>query len=210
MTSPTPTVISASFITGARSKEYIPDANLPEIAVAGRSNVGKSSLLRILLDNRKLVRVSQTPGRTREVNFFRVDTRELGSFVLADLPGYGYAKVPVSLKKEWGAFITRYLEERQELITVVLLLDARREVRNEEKEFVMWLDQLGIPTLLVVTKIDKVSKTERGAALQRIKREMNLASLPLIFSAQTKEGLEAIWRKLSVALASVEESHVEP
>ncbi len=210
MTSPIPTVTAASFITGARSSEYIPDTGLPEIAVAGRSNVGKSSLLRILLDNRKLVRVSQTPGRTREVNFFSVKTKELGEFTLADLPGYGYAKVPVSLKREWGSFITEYLEKREELIVVILLVDARRDVRTEEQEFLGWLNHLGIPLLVVVTKMDKVPKTGRMSVLQNVKKALGLPVLPLSFSAQTKEGLDALWRKLGLLLPSPEELHDEP
>ncbi len=206
MTPSIPKITRAAFVTGARATEFIPQLCLPEIAVAGRSNVGKSSLLQVLLDNKKLVRVSQKPGRTREVNFFTIETDRYAPFVLADLPGYGYAKVPISLKKEWGAFITSYLESREQLVSVLLLVDARREVRGEELDFIQWLTSTGIPAMVVVTKIDKLPKTKWWAVQSKIQKAFDLPQRPVLFSAPKRLGLEDLWRQMRPFLYDQTES----
>jgi GTP-binding protein len=153
---------SLDFIGGMATAEgWRPDAVLPEVAFAGRSNVGKSSLLNRLVRRKAFARVSKTPGRTREINFFRVN--EL--FVLADLPGYGYARVSKERKEEWRPLIEGYLARSAALRGVVQLLDVRREPSEEDLQMLDFLADLGAPTIIAATKIDKLS---RGAAAERI------------------------------------------
>jgi GTP-binding protein len=192
-----PKITEVGFLTGARSFKYIPETGLPEIAVAGRSNVGKSSLLRIVLGNKKLVRVSSRPGRTREINFFKIATKELPPFIFSDLPGYGYASVSISLRKEWGAFISEYLEKREYLSMVILLVDARRTVKSEETDFVQWLNEQNLPWCVVITKIDKLPKTKWETISQKVKTAFNMKKKPLIFSAPKRIGIEPLWNEIS-------------
>lgn len=143
-----------------------PDSVLPEVAFAGRSNVGKSMLLNRLVGRRKLARVSNTPGRTREVNFFRVND----AFVIADLPGYGYARVSKERREAWRPLIEGYLNASPTLRGVVLLLDARREPSDEDLAMRAYLGELGAPTLIAITKMDKLRPAEartRGAQLAK-------------------------------------------
>jgi len=143
-----------------------PDALLPEVAFAGRSNVGKSSLLNKLVGRRKLARVSNTPGRTREVNFFRVND----TFIIADLPGYGYARVSKEQRASWRPLIEGYLKGSPALRGVVLLLDVRHDPTDDDLAMREYLGELGTPTLIALTKTDKVGKkllAERAASLAR-------------------------------------------
>ncbi len=143
-----------------------PDALLPEVAFAGRSNVGKSSLLNKLVGRRKLARVSNTPGRTREVNFFRVND----TFIIADLPGYGYARVSKEQRASWRPLIEGYLKGSPALRGVVLLLDVRHDPTDDDLAMREYLGELGTPTLIALTKTDKIGKkllAERAAALAR-------------------------------------------
>lgn len=143
-----------------------PETSLPEVAFAGRSNVGKSSLLNKLVGNRSLARVSKTPGRTREVNFFKVND----TFILADLPGYGYARVSKEARAAWRPLIEGYLYASKMLRGVVLLIDARHEPTADDRAMRDYLGQLGAPTLIVLTKMDKLSAKqalERATALAR-------------------------------------------
>lgn len=143
-----------------------PETTLPEVAFAGRSNVGKSSLLNKLVGNRSLARVSKTPGRTREINFFKINE----TFILADLPGYGYAKISKDKKAAWKPLIEGYLYASKQLRGVVLLVDARHEPTADDRAMRDYLGDLGIPTLIVLTKMDKLSAkeaVERSTALAR-------------------------------------------
>ncbi|MDQ6716795.1 MAG: ribosome biogenesis GTP-binding protein YihA/YsxC, partial [Gemmatimonadota bacterium] len=155
-TGPDPLVIrSLEFMGGtAQRGGWRPESDLPEVAFAGRSNVGKSSLLNTLVGRRKLARVSKTPGRTREINFFRVND----TFVMVDFPGYGYAKISKERKADWRPLIESYLKLTPQLRGIVLLLDIRREPSDDDREMLDFLAEVEIPTIVAVTKADKLNK----------------------------------------------------
>ncbi|HBB15787.1 MAG TPA: YihA family ribosome biogenesis GTP-binding protein [Syntrophus sp. (in: bacteria)] len=187
-------VLSAEFVLSAKEPSHYPPASLPEIAFAGRSNVGKSSLINALLKRKGLARTSNTPGRTQEINFFSVNNR----LYFIDLPGYGYAKVPEKIRNHWGPMIETYLSQRQTLRLVVLILDIRRDPSEEDRQLIGWLQHYRLPFLIVLTKIDKVSRNQRGDRQRRIDAELRLApETPLIsFSAKTGEGKDFLWREI--------------
>ncbi len=194
-------VKSAAFVTSAVKPSQYPPGVLPEIAFAGRSNVGKSSLINTLVNRKRLVKTSGTPGRTQLINFFEVN----GQLSFVDLPGYGYAKVPLPIKKTWGPMIETYLSGRDTLAGVVLILDIRRTPRQEEFDFLAWLDQYGIDSILVLTKTDKLSRSGQikqwnanAAALGVDRRRL------LLFSAQTRQGREEVWEAVMQAAAGGE------
>lgn len=192
---------STEFIKSAAKPGQYPEETLPEIAFAGRSNVGKSSLINVLLNRRNLVRTSSTPGRTQLINFFRVNDE----FTLVDLPGYGYAKVPLEVKKSWGPMMQSYLSRRENLRGVVLILDIRRTPVEEDLRMLDWLRGYGIPPLVVVTKCDKVSKNERAKQAAMISRAVGIVREDLcFFSALSKEGVETIWERVERLLAAEE------
>jgi GTP-binding protein len=193
-------VMSAEFVLSAREPVHYPPALLPEIAFAGRSNVGKSSLINTLLKRKGLARTSNTPGRTQEVNFFTVNQR-LG---FIDLPGYGYAKVPEAIRKRWGPMIETYLSQRGTLRLVVLILDVRRDPTEEDRQLIDWLQFYSLPFLIVLTKIDKVSRNELGRRQRRIGEALNLSSIPplILFSAKTGVGRDLLWREIEKTLLS--------
>lgn len=188
---------SAEFVKSATRPEHYPEGELPEIAFAGRSNVGKSTLVNTLVNRKKLVRTSSTPGRTQLLNFFAINN----SFNLVDLPGYGFAKVPLAVKKEWGPMIRTYLQSRSSLKALVILFDIRRIPREEDIQLLDWLEEFGVPTIPVVTKADKVSRNQRRKHLQQI---ASATGLPLeafsVFSSLSKEGREEIWERIEAAL----------
>ena len=164
-------VLSAEFVLSAREPAHYPPAVLPEIAFAGRSNVGKSSLINTLVKRKGLARTSNTPGRTQEINFFTVNNR----FAFIDLPGYGYAKVPEEIRKHWGPMIETYLRERQTLRLVVLILDIRRDPSEEDRQLIGWLQFYRLRFLIVLTKIDKLSRNELGRQQRRIGEDLSLS-----------------------------------
>lgn len=188
---------STVFVKSATQPSNYPEGLLPEVAFAGRSNVGKSSLINVLVNRRALVRTSSTPGRTQLLNFFDVN----GTFSLVDLPGYGFAQVPLAVKKNWGPMVRTYLEKRANLKAVVVLFDVRRVPREEDLQLLDWLEEFNIPTIPVVTKIDKISRGERARQLKPI---MEATGLPRdafsLFSASSREGREAIWERIDAAL----------
>ena len=166
-----------------------PDARLPEVAFGGRSNVGKSSLINTLLRRKKVARVSNTPGRTREINFFEVNAR----FVLADLPGYGYARISKEKRAEWRPLIEGYLRGSPALRGVVLLLDARRQPTEDDLLMLDFLASTGKPTIVVATKIDKLPKREREPRIRTLALEAGIELEQLIpFSAETGEGRDEL------------------
>ncbi|MEN0061017.1 MAG: ribosome biogenesis GTP-binding protein YihA/YsxC [Myxococcota bacterium] len=168
----------------------LPEHGLPEVAFAGRSNVGKSSLLNSLMKRKNLARTSSTPGRTQAINLFQLG----GTIVFADLPGYGYARVPDAVRRSWGPMIEAYLGERETLALVVLLVDSRRDVRAEEGELRFNLTQARIPTVVVATKVDKLKRSQRARQLATIRRDLHLPTgEPIPFSTQTNEGRTALW-----------------
>ncbi len=188
-------ISGAKFERGATRASQFPDWDLPEVAFGGRSNVGKSSLLRTLAGSRRLVRVSRTPGRTQEINFFRLELDGIRcSFV--DLPGYGYARVPRHLKQLWGRAVERYFAERAQLAALVLLVDARRLPGAAEQELHDYLGELHRPCLPVYTKVDKLPKTRRQTLLWRSHELLGARGKPLAFSALTGEGTGDVLARL--------------
>ncbi len=188
---------STDFIKSAAKPAHYPPPALPEIAFAGRSNVGKSSLINVLVNRKSLVRTSSTPGRTQLINFFAVN----GEFILVDLPGYGYAKVPLAVKKEWGPMMETYLSSRTTLRGVVLILDIRRTPVAEDRQMLDWLRAYDIPPLLVATKCDKVSRNERGRQARLIASSLGVAIDELtFFSTLSREGKDEIWQRVEALL----------
>ncbi len=181
----------AEFILSAAAPSDFPADGLPEVALVGRSNVGKSSLLNQLVGIKKLAAVSRTPGRTQLINFFRVEDR----FYLVDLPGYGFARVPVAVRRRWEALVSKYLFERSELRLVLLVIDARREPLANDRQVLELLNDSGMSYALIATKSDKLSR----AAMARQGARLHSAfaadgEIPFItFSAVTGEGRKAIW-----------------
>ena len=184
---------SAKFICSAVTQGQYPPVDLPEVAFAGRSNVGKSSLINKILNRKKLVRTSKTPGRTQLLNFFEIN--ELWRFV--DLPGYGYAKVPVEVQKRWRPMVESYLTTRVNLRGMVWLLDIRREVSKEDLQLWDWLQAKQVEVIIVVTKADKLSKNKRNKQAASIARSLGREAQELIqFSATSGEGKDEIWQAL--------------
>ena len=184
----------ADFITSASDARGFPRAELPELAFAGRSNVGKSSLINTVVGVPGLARTSRTPGRTRLINWFRVEPVKGPPLALVDLPGYGYAKVPVDMRRSWQPLIETYLSGRDALRAVVLLIDARRGGEREEQELLEYLAELGIPVQVVLTKADKLSKSQRRPAAAAARRELGLPAEPLLCSATSTDGIDGLWR----------------
>jgi GTP-binding protein len=181
---------SAEFITSASKPSQYPPTVLPEIAFAGRSNVGKSSLINALLNRRHLVKTGSTPGRTQLINFFMVNR----AFIFVDLPGYGYAKVPMHLKKNWGPMVETYLSQRKTLKGVVLIIDIRRIPGPEELSLIQWLGHMGIPWVPILTKADKLSKTKQVKQQLFIGKALSIERDELIlFSARSNKGKESVW-----------------
>jgi GTP-binding protein len=189
---------STEFIKSAVKPSHYPEGDLPEIAFAGRSNVGKSSLINVLVNRKNLVRTSSTPGRTQLINFFNVN----GTFTLVDLPGYGFARVPLAVKKEWGPMMETYFAKRANLRGVVLILDVRRTPVAEDTQMLQWFRAYDIPALLVVTKCDKVSRNERGKQADVIARALGVVKDDLcFFSALSKDGTAEIWERIERLLS---------
>ena len=183
-------VKSSEFLISAVKPSQYPSFELPEIAFGGRSNVGKSSLVNTLLGRKRLVKTSSTPGRTQLINFFLIN--KVFSFV--DLPGYGYARVPVSVKKTWGPMVETYISQRNTLRGVVVIMDIRRIPGMQDLHFLEWLHYYNIPEILVVTKADKLSKTNRIKQKNAIADAIAIDENELIlFSAKTRMGKDIVW-----------------
>lgn len=177
-----------------------PEPSLPEVAFGGRSNVGKSSLLNLLVRRKSFARVSRTPGRTREINFFAVNRR----FVLADLPGYGYARISKERKAEWQPLIEGYLSESPALRGMVQLLDARRDPSEDDLHMLDFLAQLEVPTIFALTKIDKLSPTRAAERLAEVANAIGVEAAQVIpFSAVTGRGRDELAQAV-VALVEAE------
>jgi GTP-binding protein len=194
-------ITSAEFIKSAVWPPQYPPAILPEIAFVGRSNVGKSSLINTLVGHKKLAKTSNTPGRTQLINFFTIN--EKVSFV--DLPGYGFAKVSQSVKKDWGDMIESYLRERQCLALVILILDIRRDPSEDDLSLRDWLEHYRIPYLYVLTKTDKLSNNQTIARQRAIERTLGVSAekKPVLFSAITQKGKSDIWQFIDDHLRSL-------
>jgi len=196
---------SAEFVTSAAKPRQYPPAFLPEIAFAGRSNVGKSSLINTLVNRRHLVKTSSTPGRTQLINFFDIN----GQVVFVDLPGYGYAKVPASVRKTWGPMIETYLRGRQTLKGVVIIMDIRRIPGQEELNLLGWLKHYSIAGILVLTKTDKLSRSKQVRQHQRFAQALEIDEENFIlFSAKSRRGKNALWNAILSLTGIVEDTQV--
>jgi GTP-binding protein len=190
-------VKSSDFVTSAVKPSQYPEALLPEAAFAGRSNVGKSSLINTLVNRKRLVKTSSTPGRTQLINFFAVNDR----VSLVDLPGYGYARVPESVRRTWGPMIETYLKGRETLKAVVLIMDIRRIPGIEEQNFIDWLKLYQRTPILVLTKADKLSKSAQKKQRQAIGAAIGVDETALIlFSAKTRLGKPEVWSAIERAV----------
>jgi GTP-binding protein len=195
-------ILRAEFVTSAASRSGFPAEGLPEVAFVGRSNVGKSSLLNRLAQRRALARTSATPGKTRLVNFFRIERRERAPVLFVDLPGYGWARVARHERAEWQKLIEGYLDGRAPLCAVLLLLDARRDPGDDERDFLPWLAARGIPVRLVVTKLDKLNASEREARLRAITQELGIPREAFVLtSSRTGHGVDALWSEIDALVA---------
>jgi GTP-binding protein len=194
-------ITSAEFVKSAMWPHQYPPATMPEIAFVGRSNVGKSSLMNTLAGRKNLAKTSNTPGRTQLINFFSVN----GKIFFVDLPGYGFAKVPQSVKKDWGEMMEAYLRERQNLALVVFILDIRRDPNEDDLSLRDWLDHYRIPYICILTKSDKLSNNQAIGRKRLIDQALkgNAQMQSLIFSAKTKRGKEELWRLLENHLTSL-------
>ena len=183
-------VLSAEFVKSATKPSEYPPGNLPEVAIAGKSNVGKSSLINTLVSRKNLAKTSSQPGRTQTLNFFRVNEK----LSLVDLPGYGFAKAPLEARRAWKPMVETYLQTREAIRLVILILDSRRGMSPEDSTLLDWLEYHEIPALIVLTKADKLSQFERA------RQKKGLAAVPLLegrpllfFSALTGEGKDEVW-----------------
>ncbi len=197
-------ITSAEFIKSAVWPPQYPPAIMPEIAFVGRSNVGKSSLINTLVGRKNLAKTSNTPGRTQLINFFTINEK----FSFVDLPGYGFAKVAQSVKKDWGDMIEAYLRERQSLCLVVLILDIRRDPNNDDLSLRDWLENYRIPYLYILTKTDKLSNNQAIAHKRAIEKKLQVSNeqKPILFSAKTQTGKVDIWNYLENHLSALPEN----
>ena len=190
------TITSAEFVKAAVNLKGLPMERLPQVAFLGRSNVGKSSLLNTLMGQKKLVKISATPGKTREINFFKVNNQ----FFLVDLPGVGFAKVSNSKRDEMADFIREYVEKCQDLRGLVYLVDIRHGGTPIDIETVESIRATGCPVLVVASKRDKVNQSELAKNLKLIQERLSLPTKPICVSSFKKTGLEALWQEILNAI----------
>jgi GTP-binding protein len=191
-------ILSAAFIKSAADPKQYPLDGRPHVAFAGRSNVGKSSLINALLNRRRLVKTSATPGKTQLVNFFLVN----GTFYCVDLPGYGFAKAPRAVVDAWAPMIESYLKNSRRLRTVFVLLDIRRTLDDRDRRLVEWLRHYDIPAVFVLTKADKVKRQEAVTAQRSIRAGLGLSEPPVLTSAKSGQGIVELRGMLSRILAA--------
>jgi GTP-binding protein len=176
------------------SPEDLPQTPFNEVAFVGRSNVGKSSLLNTIVNNFKLARVSSEPGKTRSINFYLVNQR----FFLVDLPGYGFARVPLREQKRWKELIESYLKGRDRLKGIFLLIDSRVGPTEKDKQMKDWLDFYSIPYVVIATKVDKLKSSERKKLEEKVRRAFKDESVRIVpFSSKTREGREQVLKILN-------------
>jgi GTP-binding protein len=184
----------ASFVISASQPNEFPPPSLPEIAVVGRSNVGKSSLINCFVGQTGLARTSRTPGRTRLLNWFKIEAKP--TFFLVDLPGYGYAAVNVKTKDSWKGLIEAYLSKRESLAGVLLLIDVRRGPQEEELDFVPWLAEREVPIVVALTKSDKLPKNKRMLEVKAARKTLSLTRDPYPVSTLDVDGIDPLWRAI--------------
>ena len=185
---------STEMVVSAVNRNQYPTEGLPEIALVGRSNVGKSSTINTLLNRRNFARTSQTPGKTRTINFFLINNE----FYFVDLPGYGYAKIAKSEKEKWGVIMERYLQDRNELCAIFLLVDIRHEPTNDDVMMYEWIKHFGYNCVVIAHKADKISRGQYQKHFSIIRKKLQLEKDEKIIpiSSLKKTGVEEVWNEI--------------
>ncbi len=191
---------SAKFMASCGTVEQFLRPTLPEVAIVGRSNVGKSSAINCLVNHKGLAKVGKTPGKTQTINFFQIETNG-PRFMLVDLPGYGYAKVPDRVQKQWAPLIETFFKIRDNLRGVILLVDSRR-VQDSDRDMMAWVNRLNLPIILVATKADKVSRGKRQGVARELQEGLGVDDEPIFLSAYTGEGKHQVLGQLRNLLES--------
>ncbi len=190
-------IASAEYIISAVSKSRFPNDHLPEIAFAGRSNVGKSSLLNCLV-GKDIAKISGTPGKTRAINFFLINRK----FYFVDLPGYGYARVSKRMRRDWQELMEGYIGHRPNLMAAVVIIDIRREaIPSSDLQMMDYLSAVEVPCIPVMTKVDKLSRSKRAQMKKIHARQLPSDSRPTLFSAVTREGVGELQKRIAERLA---------
>ncbi|HEY6012245.1 MAG TPA: ribosome biogenesis GTP-binding protein YihA/YsxC [Nitrospirota bacterium] len=189
-------ILSAEFIVSAPGPKQFPTDRKPQIAFAGRSNVGKSSLINALLHRKSLVKTSATPGKTQLINFFMINE----SFYFVDLPGYGYARVPQAVTDAWAPMIEGYLKNSPSLRAVIVLLDSRREPDERDARLIEWLRQSDIHPIVVLTKADKLNRQESDRALRNLRSGLGIGDEAALTSAKSGQGIKELWAEITKRL----------
>jgi len=181
--------VSLDIVCGVTST--LPETGRPEVAFAGKSNVGKSSLINVLMNRKSLARTSSQPGKTQTINYYNIN----GSMYLVDLPGYGYAKVPVREKEKWGRMIERYLRTSKTLRAVFLLIDIRHDPSDNDRQMYQWILERGYRPVIIATKLDKLKRSQVNGCISAIRKGLGMDKDQLLipFSAETRQGREQIW-----------------
>ena len=192
---------TAKFLTSAAELSQCPEDHGREIAFCGRSNAGKSSAINALTDQRGLARTSKTPGRTQLINFFSLDNKTK----LVDLPGYGYAKVPITLKEHWHQHLDEYLRERKSLVGMILLMDIRHPLQPFDEMMINWSMETGIPLHVLLTKADKLKRGAQQNTVLRLRQALTSEITVQVFSATKKIGVEELEKRLAAWLQSKNE-----
>lgn len=192
-------ITKAEFISSAAKVSQCPTTGLPEIALIGRSNVGKSSLINAFTNRKALAKTSSQPGKTRLINFYAINS----SFCLVDLPGFGYAKVSHDEKRSWEQMVNEYFEKREALKGAIVILDPRRDAGPVEENLFDWIKERGLACAVVFTKIDKLSKNQLSSRMSAIKKELHLEA-PVLFSAVSGDGKVALGKRIHEMLETIE------
>jgi GTP-binding protein len=195
-------VVQAEFIISAVSERDFPREGIPEVVFAGRSNVGKSSLINRLANAKNLARTSSTPGKTQSINFYRID----GSFFFVDLPGFGYAKAGKSAVRQWKTLVERYFRNRSVIVLAIQMVDSRMPPTRLDLQLSGWLESLKAPHMIVAAKSDKLSNSQKGAQLRMFAE--SFGGQPVVMSsAETGIGCKEIWKRVFQATAVVKSSN---
>lgn len=196
-------ITAAEFVISAVGPKQYPEDGLPEIALVGRSNVGKSSLLNKMMNRKALARTSQKPGKTQTLNYFRVNNM----IYFVDFPGYGYAKVAKTMRHQWGKMIEGYLRNRKELKFIIQLIDLRHPPSKDDVSMYEWCKELGLPTVIVTTKADKISRGRWQQHLKVIREALHLRETDsmILFSSETGQGRDELWKEILRRLGQMEE-----
>ena len=193
-------IYSAQFKASCGTVEQFLKPTLPEVAIVGRSNVGKSSAINCLVNHKGLAKVGKTPGKTQTINFFQIETSG-PRFMLVDLPGYGYAKVPDKVRQQWAPLIETFFKIRENLRGVILLVDSRR-VLDSDRDMMAWVNRLNLPIILVATKADKVPRGKRQGTIRELQNCLGIDGEPIFLSAHTGEGKHQVLAQLRHLLDS--------